>query len=349
MSLFDQFIVQPIFNVLAFIYGVIPGSDFGISLIILTVLVRVLMWPLVKKQLHQTKLMRALQPELKTIKSRAGGDKQKEAQLMMELYRERGVKPFSSIGLLLIQLPIFIALYRVIQIITVERDKIAHFTYQPIEQLQPIANIINSTNHHFNESLLNIVNLSKIAVTNTGIYWPVVVLAVLAAVFQYIQSRQITPQPAEKKRLRDLFSDAAKGKDVDQGEVSTIMTNNMIILFPFLTLMIGLYLPGALVLYFAVSSIVAVIQQHILLNRDVEEMEVIASDGTKATIIPPAQTSQKNSADKKKKRSLLEPKPAKTSGETTVRIITATESKVAANSFTTPIAHAKKKRKKRRR
>lgn len=342
MSLFDQFIVQPIFNVLAFIYGVIPGSDFGISLIILTVLVRVLMWPLVKKQLHQTKLMRALQPELKKIKTRAGGDKQQEAKLMMELYRERGVKPFSSIGLLLIQLPIFIALYRVIQIITVHRDDIAKFTYQPIEQLQPIANIINSADHQFNESLLNIVNLSKIAVTNTGIYWPLVVIAVLAAVLQYIQSRQITPQPTEKKKLRDLFSDAAKGKDVDQTEVSTVMTNNMIILFPFLTLMIGLYLPGALVLYFAVSSLVAVIQQHMLLNRDVEEMEVIASDGTKTTVAKSVKPTQ----EKKKKRSLLEPKPAKTSGETTVRIITAADTKPAAN---TPSPTKKTKRKKRRR
>ena len=65
MSLFDTLIVQPIFNLLVAIYGVIPGGDFGISLIIFTIIVRFLMWPLVKKQLHQTKVMRQIQPELK--------------------------------------------------------------------------------------------------------------------------------------------------------------------------------------------------------------------------------------------------------------------------------------------
>lgn len=348
MNVFDQLIVQPIFNVLAFIYGVIPGSDFGISVIILTVLVRMLMWPLVKKQLHQTKLMRSMQPELKKLKAQASGDKQKEAQLMMELYRERGVKPFSSIGLLIIQLPIFIALYRVIQIITLHRDEIAKYTYEPIQQLQPISDIIHNTNHQFNESLLNLVNLSKVAVSNTGIYWPIIIIAIIAASLQYIQSRQITPQPVEKKRLRDIFGEAAKGKQIDQSEVSTIMTNNMIIIFPFMTLMICLYLPGALVLYFAVSSLVAVLQQRHLLGKDVQEMSVIASDGTKATVINPTKADIKKPV-KKKKRSLLEPKPAKTSGETTVRIITAADTKAAKYTPTQTVKSANKKRKKRRR
>ncbi len=301
------------------------------------------MWPLVKKQLHQTKLMRGLQPELKKIKAKSGGDKQREAQLMMELYRERGVKPFSSIGLLLLQLPIFIALYRVIQIITTQRDQIEKFTYQPIEQLQPIANIINNASHQFNESLLNVINLSKVAITQSEIYWPAIALAVLAACAQYIQSRQITPKPDSKKKLRDMFRDASKGKDIDQSEVSTIMTNNMIILFPFMTLLIGLYLPAALVLYFLVSSLVAIMQQRSVLNQDVEEMEIIASDGTKATVVNPVKPKE----EKKKRRSLLEPKPAKTSGETTVRIITADETKKPV--ATPPQKSKKTKRKKRRR
>lgn len=276
MSLFDSLIVQPIFNLLVLIYGLLPGGDFGISLILFTVLVRFLMWPLVKKQLHQTKLMRKLQPELKKLKAKTKGDKQLEAKLMMELYKERGVKPFSSFGLLFLQLPIFIALFRVIQIITSERDKIEAFTYAPIEQLKPIADIIGSATHQFDESLLGIVNLTKTGFQDGAIYWPVIIIAAIAAVLQYIQSRQITPNLESNKKLRDVFKDSAAGKDVDQSEISTIMTNRMIMIFPFLTFSIGLYLPGALVLYFAASSVVAVIQQHLLLSRDVEEMEVIA-------------------------------------------------------------------------
>lgn len=297
MSLFDTLIVQPIFNLLALIYGLLPGGDFGISLILFTVLVRLAMWPLVKKQLHQTKLMRKLQPELKKVKAKAKGNKQLEAQLMMELYKERGVKPFSSFGLLFLQLPIFIALFRVIQIITTERDKIEAFTYAPIEQLKPIADIISSATHQFDESLLGIVNLTKTGFQDGAIYWPVIIIAAIAAVLQYVQSRQITPQVESNKKLRDVFKDSAAGKDVDQSEISTIMTNRMIMIFPFLTFSIGLYLPGALVLYFAASSVVAVIQQHLLLSRDVEEMEVIADMAAKETKTPSETAAKKRAAN----------------------------------------------------
>ena len=114
MSWFESIVVQPIFNILMGLYGVIPGNDFGIAIILFAVLVRLLMWPLIKKQLHQTKLQRQIQPELKKIKQQAAGNKQLEGQLMLELYRERGINPFAPIGVLIVQLPIFIALYQVI-------------------------------------------------------------------------------------------------------------------------------------------------------------------------------------------------------------------------------------------
>lgn len=310
MSLFDTLIVQPIFNLLALIYGLLPGSDFGISLILFTIIVRLAMWPLVRKQLHQTKLMRGLQPELKKIKAKAKGNRQLEAQLMMELYRERGVKPFSSIGLLFLQLPIFIALYRVIQIITTDRDKIVSYTYGWVEQLKPIADIIHSRTHQFDESLLHLVNLTKAGLSDTGIYWPVIAIAVLAAALQYTQSRQITPRPESNKKLRDIFKESAAGKDVDQNEMSAIMSNRMIIMFPFLTFIVGVYLPGALVLYFATSSAVAVIQQHFLLREDVEEMEVIADMDTK-DMKKPSTAAKKRAANATEATITSQPKKAK--------------------------------------
>ena len=66
--MFTTIIVQPIFNLLVLIYAILPGHNFGLSLIIFTIIIRLLLWPLVKKQLHQTKLMRKLQPEIKKIK-----------------------------------------------------------------------------------------------------------------------------------------------------------------------------------------------------------------------------------------------------------------------------------------
>src|SRR5436309_1315623 len=103
-SIFEVLIVKPIFNLLVFIYAVLPGHNFGLSIIIFTVIIRFLMWPLVKKQLHQAKAMRELQPELKRIKQAAKGDRQKESSMLMELYKEREINPFGSIGTLIIQL-----------------------------------------------------------------------------------------------------------------------------------------------------------------------------------------------------------------------------------------------------
>lgn len=291
MSIFEQLIVQPIFNLLALIYGLLPGSDFGVAIIIFTVIIRLAMWPLIKKQLHQTKIQRAIQPELKKIKAKAKGNKQLEGQLMLELYREKGIKPMASFGIILLQLPIFIALYQVIQIITSHSDKIAQYTYGFVAQLGPIQEIIANPTHTFNESLLGIVNLSKTAISDGQIYWPLMILALLAAALQYYQSKQITPQPTEHKRLRDVMAASAQGKEVDQSEVSAIMSQRMLIIFPLITFMVMIYLPGAISLYYFVSSVVAVIQQHIILNQDVIEMETLASSKseTKTRIISEAQ------------------------------------------------------------
>ena len=76
--MFTDFVVQPIFNLLVLIYALIPGHNFGLAIVIFTVVIRLLMWPLVKKQLRQTKITRQLQPELKRIKKEAKGDRQRE-------------------------------------------------------------------------------------------------------------------------------------------------------------------------------------------------------------------------------------------------------------------------------
>src|SRR6476620_4283903 len=106
--MFDTLIARPIFNLLVAIYALIPGHNFGLAIILFTILVRLLLWPLVKKQLHQAKLMRKIQPELKRITKETKGDRQKQALLQMELYKEKGISPFQSIGVVLLQFPILI-------------------------------------------------------------------------------------------------------------------------------------------------------------------------------------------------------------------------------------------------
>lgn len=287
MNIFDLLIVQPIFNLLIGLYSIIPGGDFGVSLIIFTVLVRFALFPLVKKQLHQTQAMKKMQPELKKIKAKAKGNKQMESMMMLELYKKHGVNPFRSIGILLIQLPIFIALYSVIRIFTEHRDEIAKYTYDFMENIGPIQQLI----HHpeqFNEKLLGFVDLTKTAFTSNGVDFFLVILALVAAGTQYVMSKQTMPQQESKKRLRDVMAEAANGKQADQSEMNAIVMSKMMKILPFFMFFIMISVPGALALYYAVSNLVAVGQQSYLLKKDEEEMEEIADEplpkqGKKAT------------------------------------------------------------------
>lgn len=337
MSIFDILIIQPIFNLLMAIYAIIPGQDFGVAIILIGVLVRLVMWPLVKKQLHQTKMMRSIQPELKKIKKQAAGNKQLEGQLMLELYRERGINPFSSFAVLLIQLPVFIALFNIITIVTTRRQEIGNFLYEPIKNLEPIRQVIEN-NTLFNETLFHAVDLTKHAVGQDGVYLPLIVLALISALLQYYQSKQITPQPTESKRLRDILKSSASGQQVDQSEVSAIIGQRMILFFPIIAFVVALYLPGALVLFYAISSLVAVIQQHLLLKDDVEDMQELVDGSPKSAkkvshVSAPAEEKVVSSK--------------KLSNQTKVRVIKARDAATASTPTTTSSKKASKKRKRR--
>jgi YidC/Oxa1 family membrane protein insertase len=280
VNIFDILIVQPIFNLLIGLYSIIPGGDFGVSLIIFTVLVRFALYPLVKRQLHQTRMMRKLQPQLAEIKKKAKGNKQLEGMQMLELYKKNGVSPFRSILILLIQLPIFIALYHVIQIFTMHRDQIAKYTYDFMENIGPIKHLIEHPDQ-FNEKLLGFVDLTKSAFSNGHVDVVLIVLAVIAAGTQYVMSKQTMPQTENKKRLRDVMAEAADGKTANQSEMNAIVMGKMVKVLPFFMFFIMVSVPGALALYYAVSNLVAVGQQSYLLRQDEEELEEIADEPVK--------------------------------------------------------------------
>jgi YidC/Oxa1 family membrane protein insertase len=288
VNIFDIVIIQPIFNLLIGLYSLIPGGDFGIALIIFTILVRLALWPLLKKQLHQVRAMRKLQPELSKIKKATKGNKQLESMQMMELYKQHDVSPFRSIGILLIQLPIFIALYQVIQILTLHRDEVAKYTYNFLENVGPIKQIIAHP-ENFHEKLFGFVDLTRHAISSAPftIDIALLVIAVGAAITQYFMSRQTMPQVESKKRLRDIMAEAADGKSADQGEMNAVIMGKMTKFLPFMMFFIMINLPGALALYYVTSNLVAVFQQHHILKQNTEELIEIADEapvpGKKAT------------------------------------------------------------------
>lgn len=277
--MFDTIIVKPIFNALFLIYGAIPGGDFGIALIIFTILIRFLLYPLLKKQLHQTRMMQKLQPELKKIKARANGNKQLEATQMMELYKRYGVSPFRSIGLLLIQLPIFFGLYRVIQIFTQHRDQLSKYTYDALEQWGPIKTLVENPSA-LNHKMLGIIDLTKTTFANHSVDIALLILALIAAVTQYIMTKQTMPSNTPRRGFRDIMRQAADGKTQDQADINAMVSQNMVRFMPIMMFFIMISLPGALALYYATSNLVAVVQQHFLLRKDEEELEEIADEPT---------------------------------------------------------------------
>ncbi len=283
--MFDVIIVQPIFNLLIFIYSLIPGGDFGIALVIFTIIVRMLMWPLLKKQLHQSRVMQKLQPELVRIKKEAKGNKSVEAMQMMELYKKHEVSPFRAILILFIQLPIFIALFQVINIFTSSRDKIDGFTYGFLKGIEPIKDLIANPNQ-FNENMLGFLDLTHQAIMANPFAIDIFILitAFIAAITQYVMSKQTAPKMQSDKKLKDILNDAAEGVQTSQAEMNAVVMNKMIKFLPIMMFFIMIYLPGALVVYYTVSNIVAIIQQRSILKDDADEMIAIADKATDKTV-----------------------------------------------------------------
>ena len=215
-ELIDFLIVNPIVNILFVIYNFI--GDFGVAIILFTFIVKLLTWPLMKKQLYQTKLMKQIQPELTEIRKRCNGNKQLESLQMMELYKRKGVKPMASFWNLLIQLPIFIGMFTAIRVMAMptQNDYIEKRAYAPIASLEKIDTVIeqqrtyfekinNKTEndadpvYEFKPMLLNTVDLSVRPGTNGFSEFIVLMFAIGAALIQYFASKMQLASNKKKK------------------------------------------------------------------------------------------------------------------------------------------------------
>jgi YidC/Oxa1 family membrane protein insertase len=273
--MFTHLIVQPIFNLLVLVYALLPGHNFGVALIVFTIIIRLLMWPLVKRQLRQTKLMRKLQPELKRIKKETKGDRQKESLLMMELYKERGVNPLATIPILIVQLIILIGLYSGLRKVIDDPKNIYDFAYPALQHLSWIQHLM----HHpqdFDNTFLGFIDLSRSALGPHGTYWPAMLLVLGSAVVQFLTSRQLMPTDKDARRLRDILKGASDGKQADQAEVNAAVGRSTQYIIPFMVFLFTVNLPAALSLYWLTGGVVAYIQQAIALREDEEDMEKLA-------------------------------------------------------------------------
>jgi YidC/Oxa1 family membrane protein insertase len=110
-ALFNTFVYTPLYNGLVFFVDVIPGHDIGLAVIALTILVRVVLFPLAQRAIRTQRAMRAAAPDIEALKKKHADNREEQARAIFALYRERGIRPFASFGLLLLQLPILLGLY----------------------------------------------------------------------------------------------------------------------------------------------------------------------------------------------------------------------------------------------
>ncbi|MBI2450318.1 MAG: membrane protein insertase YidC [Candidatus Nealsonbacteria bacterium] len=112
-NLFNLIFYQPLQWALMFLYNYLPGNDFGVAVIALTVLVKLMLYPLGIQGIKSQKALQGLQPKIKEIQEKFKDDKTRQAKETMDLYKKEKINPFSSFLLLLIQLPILFALFKV--------------------------------------------------------------------------------------------------------------------------------------------------------------------------------------------------------------------------------------------
>ena len=298
-SVFQVLIVKPIFNLLVLIYALLPGHNFGLAIILFTVLIRFLMWPLVKKQLHQAKAMREMQPEIKRIKAAAKGDRQKESMMLMELYKERQISPFGSIGVLILQLIILIGLYQGLHKVIVDPHALVANSYDTLRNLSWMKTLASDINK-FDASLLGIVDLKRAALSKEGFYLPAMLLVIGSAVSQYFQSKQLMPDNKDSRKLRQILKEASAGKQADSSEVNAAVGRTTRYFIPVMIFFFTVNIASALSLYWLVSGITAYWQQARILGQDEKEMEAIADKPDKK-IIEGEVVQKKTTTNKKKK------------------------------------------------
>ena len=275
MNLFEIFITQPIFNLLLVIYNFV--GDFGIALILFTAIVKLLMWPITKSQLHQTKLMRKLQPELQKIRKESKGNRQLESLRMMDLYRKNNVKPFRSMLTLFIQIPIFLTLFSVVRIISTQQSEIPKFVYAPVSEFSKVKEIIEKP-ESFEPKLFNTIRLSETAVpvdSKSAAF--LFVIALFSALTQWYSIKQ-TMGKSNGRKIRDIMREAAEGKEADQSEMNQIVSRQMSFMMPAMMFFAMINFYGAISFYYFVNNLLQIAQQWYIFNADKKELEEIADE-----------------------------------------------------------------------
>jgi len=236
-NIWTALLYKPLINALAFLVSIIPMGDVGIAVIILTVLVKLILFPFSQRSIKNQAAMAILAPELDKIK-KSGASKEEQARLTFELYKKHKTNPFSGCLLVLVQIPIIFALYYVFfKGINFESGLLYSFIHVPAKM---------------NMIFLGLIDLSKKSL----------ILAILAGVSQYLQAH-FMPKPKALASATGSFAESF-GKS---------MQMQMKYIFPLLITWIAYSISGAVALYWITSNIFVVGQQIYVKKNEEKELD----------------------------------------------------------------------------
>jgi YidC/Oxa1 family membrane protein insertase len=244
---------QPIFNVLMLLYHLF--GDFGLSIIVLTVIIRLILFPLTLHQLKSAKAMQELQPQITALRKKYKDDQRAQALALQELYKEYNVNPFSGCLPLLVQFPVLYGLYFAFRAVL---DDAALRGVQGLERLNGFIYPFLPRFSHFPN-----INLDWFTFLNPTWHFslatpdPTHILPVLAAVATFVQLRMAQMR---NPTLQAASSNATSGNDPLAAQQQTMRMMSW--LMPLVTLFIGWTFPAGLALYWTTGSIFMAIQQY---------------------------------------------------------------------------------------
>lgn len=227
-AFFQSFIYLPIYNALALFVSWMPSGDVGLAIVLITVVVKVILFPLAVKASHTQIAMRALEPEMRILREKYKDKPQDLALKTLALYKENKVNPFASFLVVLIQLPVIFCLYWVIWADSSSGIFDTTLLYSWVTQPQ-----VSSF------TFLNLIPLAEGSI----------LLALLVAVTQYYLSRLMMPSAPEKT-----------GKSF-QDDLATSMHLQMRYVFPLILGVISYVATAAIALYFLTSNIFGIMQE----------------------------------------------------------------------------------------
>lgn len=242
MGFFNAVIYQPIYNLLIFLYSFL-GSDLGLAIIALTVVIKLVFIPLSKKQIESQKELQKVQPEIKKLQEKYKNDKETQSRKMIELYKEHKINPAAGCLPLIVQMVVFITMYRIISNLT------GNFQVDPSNLYSFVSNP-----ESIGKMFVGILDLSAISIP----------LAVITAGLQYYQIKMMQ-QKNDKKKV-------VENKDkTGTPDIATIMSKQMLIVIPAMILFTGLTFPSGLVLYWFTSTLFAIVQQWFIMHKDIKK------------------------------------------------------------------------------